>query len=241
MDALRAQLAESKAALAASEAVLSVTEAELADAEAGLAERAAQLAPYAAAANAANRCIDALAACAQFDGSKYCAELAAVGGLCHATRAEEALWSALSRAHRGRRKRTALMYAASRGKLELRTLADCARRAVRCARQWRRDSAFPRERDESCRHRAHARRGGRECGGGRRQGFFAPYICQPRGQSCRRARSARSRRERERGERRRLHRTNVCCNGERCRGRSHAAQGRRRCQRAQPLRSHCSP
>ena len=38
--------------------------------------------------------------------------------LCRATRAETGLWSALSRVHYGRRKRTLLMYEALHGRLE---------------------------------------------------------------------------------------------------------------------------
>jgi ankyrin repeat protein len=104
MDALRAQLA--------------AAEARAAIAEASLAERTAQLAPYAAAANSENKALDALFVAAQFDRGKYAHDLRFVGGLCRATRGEEALWSALIRVQRGPRKHTALMFAASSGDLE---------------------------------------------------------------------------------------------------------------------------
>ena len=101
-DALRA--AEERAA--AAEAALAVTRASLA-------ERAAQFAPFASAANDTNRAIDVLTICAQADGWAH--DFRAVGSLCRATRAEEALWGALARVQHGVKKRTALQYAALTG------------------------------------------------------------------------------------------------------------------------------
>jgi len=101
-----------------SAAALAAERAARALAEAGLKERVRTLGPLGTAANAANAAIDVLTVCAQFGGSKYAHDLRAVGGLCRATRAEEALWSALSRVQHGPKKRTALMYAAAHCQVE---------------------------------------------------------------------------------------------------------------------------
>lgn len=100
------------------EAALAEARAALAISQAALAERAEQLVPFAAAANEMNGYLDALFICAQFDKSKYAHEFREIGGLCRATRREEALWSSLSRVQHGKHKRTVLMYAASKGLTE---------------------------------------------------------------------------------------------------------------------------
>lgn len=84
----------------------------------GLAERAAQLGELGTIANNSNLILDALFICCQFDKCKYAADLRVVGSLCRAARAEEALWSAMSRVQHGVYKRTALMFAAAHGQIE---------------------------------------------------------------------------------------------------------------------------
>lgn len=106
------------AALVTAQKELAATRSALAIAETGLAERAYQLQQFATAENDVNRSIDALSICAQFASSKWCHELRAVGSLCCATRAEEALWSAMTRVRHGKTGRTFLMYAARFGMVE---------------------------------------------------------------------------------------------------------------------------
>lgn len=75
------------AELANTEKVLARREAQLKETKAQLAERVAQLVPYAEQANAENGYLDGLFIVAQ---AGYAYDVRAIGGLCRATRAEEA-------------------------------------------------------------------------------------------------------------------------------------------------------
>jgi hypothetical protein len=104
------------AAAAHSAAAEAAARADAADAHAR--EVSLCLAPHlrrAAAANVANRALDALFVGAQHGGSAWAADLFAVGSTCCAARDEEALWSALARVHCPRWRRTTLMHAACFG------------------------------------------------------------------------------------------------------------------------------
>ncbi len=68
--------------------------------------------------NEDNTAIDTLFIVAQHDGFKWAHECRFVKDLCRATRAENGLWSAMTRVHYGKRKRTLLMFEAYHGRLE---------------------------------------------------------------------------------------------------------------------------
>jgi len=68
--------------------------------------------------NVTNKAIDALFIVAQHDGCKWAHECRFVKDLCRATRVETGLWSAMTRVHYGRLKRTLLMYESQRGRLD---------------------------------------------------------------------------------------------------------------------------
>ena len=91
-----------------------------------LIKHVSELVPLPTIANNSNRAIDALMILPQHDKCAFAEDLFAIGNLCHATRSEESLWSALARVRRGQEGKTVLMYAAHRGDVvRINWLLDC--------------------------------------------------------------------------------------------------------------------